>query len=141
VSLTHYWHRRGPFTRERFNQAVSDCKRVCESERFEDLLAGWDGTGDPIFTESQISFNGVDDKGLETFSVEQDATHGIQSCKTGGFPYDMAIRCCLLILRHHLPEEIEISSDDRNPRKWVDAQEIVNEVLEWDEEFELDAVD
>lgn len=136
-----YWHRRGPFNPERFRNAVQDCRKVCESERFVDLLAGWDGSGDPVYSDSQVSFNSFDKDAHETFSIQREGSKGLESCRTEGAPYDLAARCCLLILRHYMPEEIEISSEDRSMRKWNEAQEIVNEVLEWEDEVALDAVD
>lgn len=135
-TTTHFWHRRGPFS-ERFILAVSDCKRLCQSEQFVDILAGWDGSGDPVFTNTQISFNGVDDDSGETFSVSKDQSDGIESCKTEHHPYDLAVRCCLLILRHHLSEEIEIGSNDRNSKKWNEALDIVNDFFDWDDKLHL----
>lgn len=135
-----YWNRRGSFSTERFKAAVQDCRKVCQSERFSSQLAGWDGVGDPIFTETQLSFNGVEELAGETFSIEREGTPGIYSCKTEGLPYDAAVRCCLLILRHYVPEEIEISDDGRDKDKWINAQDFVNEVLQWDDEFHGDFV-
>jgi hypothetical protein len=139
--VVHFWNRRGPFPPDKFKQAVQDCKKICTSEEFEDVLAGWDGLGDPVFAENQISFNGIDDKSCETFSIENPALSGLQSCRTDNLPYDMAVRCCLIILRHHLPEDIEISSSNRDLGKWREAQHIVNDMLELEDEFALDAVD
>ena len=139
--VIHFWNRRGPFPPNKFKQAVQDCRKVCMSEEFEDVLAGWDGLGDPIFLDNQISFNGIEDKSCETFSIENPAQAGLQSCRTDNLSYDLAVRCCLIILRHHLPEDIEISSSSRDLNKWREAQSIVNDILELEDEFALDAVD
>lgn len=139
--LTHYWHRSGSFPTESFYSAVRDCSFVCgKDERLSDAIVGWDGSGSPLFDVSQISFNGFDNQSGETFSIERNQQAGIYKCCTQGSAYDLAVRCCLLILRHHLPEDIEISSDDKDSAVWQEAQQIVNEHLEWEDTFKLDAV-
>ena len=136
----HFWKRRGPFSPDKFAAAVRDFVRVYE-DSFQDILAGWEGSGNPVLLDKQISFNGVDPQTGDTFSITVKGEAGQFSCKTQGFPYDEAVRCCLIILRHHLPEEIEIGSTDRGKMKWRKAQNLVNEVLELEDEFVLDTVD
>lgn len=59
MGYTHYWRRPLKLEKEKFAVAVADCRKVLAylSERGLDL-AGWDGTGSPVITDEEISFNG-----------------------------------------------------------------------------------
>jgi hypothetical protein len=57
MGYTHYWHRRGSkLDPERFQQFVADCERIYRKSEIP--LAGWDGTGNPVFSAKEVAFNG-----------------------------------------------------------------------------------
>jgi hypothetical protein len=104
------------------------------------ILCGWDGTGEPEFTESTICFNGDGARGLdhETFSINQDSTEKAKAsgsknglvfdfCKTNRKPYDLMVQISMLRLKHHFPES-EISSDG-DASDWKNAKALYKKVF------------
>jgi hypothetical protein len=59
MGYTHYWRRPLELEKEKFAAAIADCRKVLAylSECMLNL-AGWDGTGSPVITDDEISFNG-----------------------------------------------------------------------------------
>ena len=99
------------------------------------VLAGFDGTGNPVFTNDDIRFNGDSIKGLdhETFYISQDNTKHANAMgskgglisefiKTNRKPYDLMVKISMLRLKHHFPES-KISCDGEAP-DWKHAKEI-----------------
>ena len=85
----------------------------------------------------------------ETFSLVQDIqTDGVPAqikdgmylelVRTSYKPYDLAVNICLIIAKHHLGENIRISSDGDIGR-WKDGIQVCEHFLEYGSEFELDA--
>lgn len=107
----------------RFAEAALDCAEICYTIGG---LGSWDGSGDPSFNSSSISFNGKDQIG-DSFAINRTGSSG-RSCNTGGKPYDLAVRCCLLIFKHHFGEDISIHSGGDN---WDFAREKVKSILHY----------
>lgn len=82
-------------------------------------LCSWDGTGEPEFTEEDISFNGDQQGDLyhESFVIQRVSNDRANEkglvfnfCKTARKPYDLMVQISMLRLKHHFPE-CEITSD------------------------------
>ena len=58
-------------------------------------------------------------------------------CKTAYKPYDLAVNICLIIAKHHLKDQIEVSSDG-NLCHWRDAMFICHKLLKYGLDFKLD---
>jgi hypothetical protein len=71
------------------------------------------GTGNPIVTFEQITFNGDNslDHDHETFSIDKET--GYQFCKTARKPYDYAVRKVLRYAEEH-GFVTEVSDDGEN---------------------------
>ena len=87
------------------------------------------------------------DCSYETFALEQqfdpmdwqEPKDGKYFCftKTAFRPYDLAVTACLVIAKHHLGDDITISSDG-SMDEWADAMELCQHFLGYGEEFSLD---
>lgn len=61
MGYTHYWYRKAVIAPEVFKKISQDMKLLVEPlEQAKVELASWDGKGKPEFTDSIISFNGVE---------------------------------------------------------------------------------
>jgi len=58
------------------------------------------------------------------------------SCKTAFKPYDLAVQAFLIVAKHHLGDEILISSDG-DEQHWIDAQNLVDHTLGYGMDFDL----
>jgi hypothetical protein len=84
-------------------------------------IAGWDGDGQPEFTEGYVSLNGWQDESCETFiwhAELQDnpewrdaAEPFFYFVKTRQEPYDAVVCALLLRLKHYYGDAVDISSD------------------------------
>ena len=80
----------------------------------------------------------------ETFYFPKVMRHGhhvahnyyFDCCKTAFKPYDLAVQVFLIIAKHHLGDEILITSDG-DVQHWIDAQNLVDHVLGYSMEFDL----
>ena len=147
MGYTHYWTlKRGANDPVRFKEAVDLFKECWEraqktfsyvvwdkkteswkKKRFkkENLLKGWDGTGEAIISEDKICFNGNRRYGLdhETFRIylaDFNDTEGWNIgkngeihdfCKTARKPYDLAVCLALLSFKEVFGDDFEYSSD------------------------------
>lgn len=70
MGYTHYWRRVQKFDPIKFAAAVEDFNRLVPfMERIGVNLAGWDGSGNPKIDAHEISFNGVEKCGHESFDL------------------------------------------------------------------------
>ena len=58
-------------------------------------------------------------------------------CKTNFKPYDLAVTTCLVILKHHLLDEIQVGSDGEEA-PWWDAKFLCQSQLGYGLDFQLD---
>jgi hypothetical protein len=78
------------------------------------IIRGPDGTGEPIFTPTEVAFNGDRDTkdSLQEFRITFDhlqAPH-YGYCKTNLCSYDILVRCAIVRLAHYFPV-IRVFSD------------------------------
>lgn len=130
MGYTHYFTVEKSFTKEAFKAASKDCAVICE--KLYVPLFGSDGDGSPIFNAHEISFNGdasCDDE-CEPF-VFDDEQSGFAFCKTRQKPYDIAVMCCLLVLKKHLGDSLKLGSDG-DDECWAPAHKAMETVLGYD---------
>ena len=72
----------------------------------------------------------------ETDSITKQLPY-FSSCKTSFKPYDVAVMMVLIIARHHLKNNIYITSDG-NIDNWNDVTHIIKHFLNYDDIFYLD---
>lgn len=116
------------------------CRYLSENEEFLGIIADWDGYGSPTFSSSQICFNGTKEDIADTFLIRSDSEIDTILCDTKNKPYDMFVRCCLIIIKYHFEDDVYIDSDDRDDYLWGEANIIVNDLLDTDDIFVLDRV-
>ena len=56
MGYTHYYNRPRELNEAKFKLAVDDCKKLCDALPIP--LGGADGTGEPVFTDDLLVFNG-----------------------------------------------------------------------------------
>lgn len=76
----------------------------------KDLLQGGgiSPTLEPIVSETQIWFNGVDEYEDFHFQIQKQ---GAAFCKTAQLPYDDFVAATLVVLKHFLGDDLSISND------------------------------
>ncbi|MCG7852386.1 MAG: hypothetical protein MIO92_07675, partial [Methanosarcinaceae archaeon] len=116
MGWTHYWHRDIEIPDEKFKAALKDCRIILSGLDIE--LGDAEGKNSPVLTDDEIIFNSVT-IGCEPFIFRRiqhprpgrDRVFGY--CKTEHMPYDLAVQCCLIILKHHFDDSIQVSSDGK----------------------------
>lgn len=160
MGYTHYYRRRElKHNKRTFKAFVEDVKKVvaalpphsqssgayCKDEPLK--LAGWDGTGEPVFNEDEISFNGAGDElSHETLLIPREFKFGKDDygkwkaeefkasgevfafCKTARKPYDLAVQAVLILYKEYFGDKVKISSDGEAD-DWKSAFELVSSVL------------
>jgi len=108
-------------------QTFSRCAMLCHNtiEAIGSEISGWDGTGSPVFSSKEISFNGTLPLNGDTFSIRRDGN--VRSViDTHDHPYDLAVRCCLVIFDRAC-DSMHLGSDvDNETMAWEQAKALVN---------------
>ncbi len=144
MGYTHYWYRQPEVSEDKMRDIIKDIQKVVP--HYDSLLGDKD-----IHTEG-IFLNGRGDEAHETFyfpRVVEVPKHQMQEqfyirkgqtfafCKTACKPYDIAVTTSLLIIKHHLGEEISVSSDGEIGN-WESAIDIVVKELGYGKGFYMD---
>lgn len=159
MGYTHYWRREKnlkdvPNGAEKFKKAVNLLNKCIEKIPAEldstdydwktgettpikvpFKLAGGNGTGEPVFTDEKVCFNGIDD-GENHYAHEtcyialDDMDYEFDFCKTARKPYDVAVCLTLLCFKHFFGYDFSYSSDGNNGDEgWSLAHKIFNETV------------
>jgi len=153
MAYSHYWKRPQIIRAEIFERILKDFELVLQAVRQRGILIrGWDGTGNPVFDESEIRFNGMRilNQEHETFSlqriyqpVEWEKPDGqgryFGFCKTALKPYDLLVCITLISAKHHYPE-MEIFSDGEDA-DWRGARQMAQWVVGYGMNFRLDKIE
>lgn len=140
MGWTHYWKRESTLPAEAFEKASKDCKVILTG--IDVPLAGPEAEGEPFFSQDKILFNGVNGRSCEPFSIEAVESPRIQGrpvfsfCKTEHLPYDLCVKCALVILKHYLGDQIKVMSD-RPDDDWQDARHLCLQHLGYGDDFSL----
>jgi hypothetical protein len=112
MGFTRYYEIKKKLDPDTFKKFSQDCKTVCEyiTQTSGVQIAGYDGTGDPIFESGAVSFNGVNDLAHESFGIESKSL-GFYFTKTQRKPYDRHVQICLELAKVYFGDSIEVSSD------------------------------
>lgn len=141
MGWTHNWRRGTELPPAMFAAAVGGCQKVLGATGVP--LAGIDGTGQPVFQEDVIVFNGEGRAGCEPFEIHQTEfeRHGRavfwSFCKTEHQRYDICVQVALVILKHHLGKRMTVGSDGKDD-DWTEARSICQELLGYGESFRLE---
>ncbi len=141
MGLTHYWERETELRPETFCKAVLDMQRITATLPVR--LASKDATGSPYFGADAVAFNGAAGSGCEPFEIHQTEfdrrgrKRFYQYVKTERTPYDIAVKVSLICLKHHLGNEVRVTSDAPDS-EWAEARRLCAEVLGYGASFALD---
>lgn len=97
-------------------------------------LAGGNGTGEPVFTDEVVCFNGFDgdeDLSHETCYLALDNPDGydFDFCKTAEKPYDVAVCLTLLCFKKAFGDDFNWSSDGNGSEfGWKLANSIIDSI-------------
>ena len=124
MGYTHYYERRRDVAApaDAYGRWAMDAKAIIATAEAQGIrIAGWDGDGQPEFTEGYVSLNGWQDESCETFiwhAELQDnpewrdaAEPFFYFVKTRQRPYDAVVVALLLRLKHYYGDAVDISSD------------------------------
>ena len=129
MGYTHYWIQRKPMDDDAFKAAVVDCGKILDRLKGKiPLTSDTTDTGAPVLSDSLIEFNGVGEDGHETFAFKLPLG-SFSFCKTAQKPYDLAVTGCLVVLKHHLGDSIEVSSDGDEEDDWDTGKALVQHTL------------
>ena len=82
----------------------------------------------PLLGPELIRLNGIQPQHCETFLYP--APSGWEFCKTGYQPYDVIVCATLMAMKHHLQENVAISSDgDLDGPEWQAAYQLYRRAL------------
>lgn len=112
MGFTRYWKVKNDLDTNAFRRAASDVRTMLKGSGAWGQAVKWesDSTKLPACDVRGIRFNGVGEEGHETFGFFPFETE-FDFCKTACKTYDVYVYATLLILKHHFPCGIEISSD------------------------------
>lgn len=145
MGYTHYWDfKKNPKNikdgEKKFKKAV-DMLKECLAKVPAELdvpyygkcqfkLAGGRGTGEPVFNDDKVCFNGVEggDLSHETCYLALDnPDYGFDFCKTARKPYDVAVCITLLCFKKAFGDNFKWSSDGNSEDYgWKLAHSIVD---------------
>lgn len=131
MGYTHYWRWKKDVKdiedyQAKFKKAVRETKKCIDripslycaenacgrfKQRFS--LCGPDGQGKPVYSDTEISFNGNADTGddYETFCIYITDESGMSFCKTARMPYDVAVCIALICFKKAFGDDFVFSSD------------------------------
>jgi hypothetical protein len=151
MGYTHYVTRdkRNVGSAWMFGKLALDAKKIIEQAKLEGIvIAGWDGKGEPEFTEGYFRFNGqeLNDQDHETFSWEalpeqpewwvkayagdREKKHQIfDFCKTNQKPYDTVVTAVLIRAKVIYGSCVDIGSDGGWETDWQNGRWLYEKVF------------
>lgn len=151
MGYTHYYCHAPRLDGKALFAAFQDARKIVEAAKAKGIqLRGGNGTGEPVIEEC-IYLNGAEELGedCETFYFPvtgEDLKYSMANggfpwafCKTQRQPYDIVVCAILLVLKHHLKDQLGLASDgNRRPDEWLKAEALVKKVLGYIVHFKQD---
>jgi hypothetical protein len=130
MGYTHYWYMKNEkeISEEKWNGLMADAKKLLEGSPILERAKQnreWDNWIDLDITENMIRYDG----GHETFVLERKPKNHpwragdewvFNFCKTARKEYDGLVTATLLLAKHHLGDEIKITSDG-GAKEWAEG--------------------
>ena len=88
----------------------------------------------PVLGPDEITFNGVGDASYESFQYPPDYTRpikpGWEFTKTDRRPYDVIVTAALIVIKHHMGDAVEVTSDGKfNSGDWYPAYDLYRQTF------------
>jgi hypothetical protein len=138
AGYSQYWNWRKPPDAGKVRRCIQDMRKVIAGSPVP--LAGAEGDGSPLITDSDLIFNqkGDEESTGEAFIFPGRA--GRNSCKTNGLAYDRVVVACLMVVRDHFtPEEVSFDSDGGRTDAWADGIALYKRVFGKDPNISKDS--
>ncbi len=124
---------------KQYQKAIKECQKLVYAyntaikeihPKDERRLSGYSAHTKPG-KYAGLGFNGTQDLAHESFYFAEHFRQNEEFafCKTNRKPYDAVVTACLTVLKHHLGDGIDITSDGR-AEEWQHGLELAEEVLE-----------
>lgn len=128
MSYAHYWSD-SSLDDELSAKAVEAILKITDEAHRQGLIQRehYD-TRAPVVTATEVQFNGVGEKGQETFLFRAGAFDPFGYCKTARKPYDDVVMRVLLVLASHR-RGFEVTSDGSFDHEWIEALEWFNQTV------------
>ncbi len=111
MGYTHYWETRKRPTSKQWDKIQKAVASLLNSDNIMGLVQyESDKATPPIVSAEVIRFNGIDEKGHETFYLDREPT-GFEFCKTAEKPYDIVVTAVLVIVEGYAPDCYSVTSD------------------------------
>ena len=129
MGYTHYFTIKNNADKKAFNKASKICAQFINDEKIVSYTGEQNTT--PDYTDKEISFNGADGFGYESFCAYLNDNES-QFVKTNHKYYDVYVVATLTILKHFLSGDIDVSSDGDSDelkdgfelaQKWIDEKQ------------------
>lgn len=135
MGYTHYWYinnKEGKLDKTKFKLLSYIVKNMAKTSNGE--IAGCNGKGNPIISNSKIIFNGKYPEYCETFTLRskvykhqlflKEENKYFECCKTNSYSYDKYVVAVLLLAKAIFGKEISISTDSQNSKDLFDGYDI-----------------
>lgn len=145
MGYTHYYYVQRHLSVTAFKRIAEDLNSIMpEFKKRKIKLCSYDDGDKPIITSAQIVLNGIGENSYLKFVLELNAPKGsyeqtnkdgliFNFCKTARKPYDFVVCCALIIAKHHLGDQISISSDGNIEDEWVEPIKFIKEKFGYDD--------
>jgi hypothetical protein len=117
--MTHYIIKRPKtISPSKWEDTTEDIKKL--TDELKNTLAGSSGNNSPEISDEVICFNGIKGKSGADFEFYKHNDHEPFYIKTDKKPYDLAVCCALLVLKHHLKKHFHFETQG-DAEYWKDA--------------------
>ena len=121
MGYTHYWYTRKEIPTDKWKAFTDDCKELLDSDAAEGVVWSKEDKIFPYITDEYCTFDGIGNKGHETFSMcrygglKQSDGESFDFCKTAHKPYDKYVVDVLILAEKHFGDLIRVKSDGHQP--------------------------
>jgi hypothetical protein len=140
MGYTHYWSFKAPKRGEaakvekNYQRAIKQCNKIIKAYSAE--YGGLSGYSAHAKGYGGLHVNGSRENACEDFILREHFSQnleigfrpGCDFCKTAQNPYDVVVVACLIVLKHYLPDNIQVNSDG-NKSDWIDGLNLATKVL------------
>lgn len=124
MGYTHYFPQKHDFTETEWKSITTFAKKLFKYKK--DILANWNGDKGtkPEISETEISFNGIDEDAHETCTIHRFNDKEFNFCKTAEKPYDAVVVALLIYINDVAKSALDISSDG-NKADWKAGLDLI----------------
>jgi hypothetical protein len=134
MGYTHYWSFEAPkrgtaqVVEKNYQRAIKQCNKIIK--HYAAQHGGLSGYSAHAKGYGGLHVNGSRENAHEDFIVREHFSQNDTGdfCKTAQKPYDVVVVACLIVLKHYLPDNIQVDSDGEKS-DWINGLELARKVL------------